>query len=97
MNGNGIGQLQLLQLLKAVIHHFALVKFHGQLFRKGIDLADDADVSVENSGTGIHRDSIAIAGLPLNLIIIFDLHDLISDAIDGSAHLFFRFRRILRV
>ena len=57
MNGDGVGQLQLFQLLKAVVHHLSLVKLYGQLFRKGVNLTDDADIPVKHPGSGIHRNA----------------------------------------
>ena len=64
MYGNGIRQLQLLQLLKAVLHHPPLVKFHLQGLGKGVYLAYDAHIAVEDALALVHRDPIAIPHLP---------------------------------
>ena len=90
MYGDGICQLQLLQLLKAVLHHPPLVKFHLQGLGKGVYLAYDAHVAVEDALALVHRDPIAVPHLPGQLVIIFDLHYLIPGPEYGTSRLLFR-------
>ena len=92
-----VGKLQLLQLLKAVLHHPPLVEFHLHGLREAVDGADDPCIPVEDTLTLIHRDSVTVADLPLDLIVVLNLHDLIAHTEDRSAGLFLLLIRRRRV
>ena len=91
VDGNGIGQFQLLQLLKAILDPLSLVKLYGKKLGIFIHLPDDAHVSIENTGTLIHGDSVLIADFPLHLVIIFNLHYLIPYPVYGPPGFLFLF------
>ena len=93
MYGDGIGQLQLLQLLIGILHLFPFVKGHGHQLGQLIDILDDADIPIEDPQPFIHRDVITVADLPLELIIVLGLHHLIAHSVDGMACLLFLFPR----
>ena len=92
-----VGEFQLLQLLKAVLHHLPLIKLHLHRLREAVDGPDDPRIPVENAFALIHRDSVAVADLPLDLVIVLDLHDLIAHAENRPAGLFLLLIRRRRV
>ena len=85
MDGDGIGQLQFLQLLEAVLDHFPLVKFHRHGLGKFIDLPDDSHIPVEHAASLIQGNAVPIPYLPGHLIVVLDLHDLIPFPVDAAA------------
>ena len=85
MDGDGIGQFQLLQLLEAILYHLALIEFNGEQFRKIIDLPDDSNVAVKDSCSLVHRYAVLVADLPLHLVVVLYLHDFITYPVNGSA------------
>ena len=97
MNSDGVGQLQLLQLLETVFHHLSLVKFHGDQLREGIDVPYDACIPVEHAGSSVHRNPVPVSQLPLHLIIIFYLHHLVACAKRNSSRLLLLLVRRRRV
>ena len=92
-----IGKFQLLQLLKTVLHHLPLIELHLQSFRKAVDGPDDPRVSIKDAFPFFHRDPVPVADLPLDLVIVLDLHDLIAHAEDRPAGLFLLLIRRRRV
>ena len=75
----------------------ALIKLYLHRLREAVDGADDPRIPVENAFTLIHRDSVAVAYFPLDLIIVLDLHDLIAHTEDRPAGLFLLLIRRRRV
>ena len=96
MDGNGIGKLQLLELLKAVFHPFSLIKFHGQKLCEQIQLTDHAHIPVKYACALVSRDIIFIHR-PLDLIVVLDLHHLVPQPEHAAGGFLFRFFRGRRV
>ena len=74
---NGISQFQFVKLCKAIGHPASFIKFYHQLFRKMIDLPDNAHIAVKNAHALVQRQIIMSQHFPFDLIIIPDLHDLV--------------------
>ena len=96
MDGDGIGKLQLLELLKAVFYPFSLVKFHGEELCEQIQLPDHPHVPVKYACALVSRDVVFI-DRPLNLVVVFDLHDLVSQPEHAARSFLFRLFRGRRV
>ena len=97
VDGDGVGQLQLFQLLEAVLHPLTLVELHGEKLSVVVDLPDDAHVAVEDSAPGLNGDSVAVHNLPLHLVVVPDLHDLVAHPVDGAAGFLFRLGLVRRI
>ena len=69
---------QLVHLLVGVLHHLTFVIFNPHGTGVIVNLPDNSHITVENTGTFIHRDAIFSLNFPLNLVVILNLHDLIS-------------------
>ena len=63
-NDNVINFTTYVQLLKAVLHHTPLIKFHRQVFREQIDLPDDPRIAIEHAASLIHGDPVLVPALP---------------------------------
>ncbi len=79
VNGNGIGQLQLIHLGKVIHHGLFIIKEHGQCLFLPVNILNKAHIAVEHalpfrSVFFPHRRRFG----PGKLIIVSDLHDLVS-------------------
>ena len=84
MNGDGIGKLQFFQLLVAIFHQTAFVKLYGNQLRKVVDLPYDTRITIVDSGAFVYGNSVFVANFPLDIIVIFNLHDFITHPVDDA-------------
>ena len=90
MDGDGISQFQFFQLGIIVIHHFPIIENHLHGFVSVIDLSYHARIAVKYAYAFITAFSHGIIHAPRNIIVIFDLHDLVPFPEDNLTEFFFR-------
>ena len=92
-----ISKFQFIQLFKGVFHIPVFLENNRQSLRKRIDFFYDTHIAVENTDSFFHSDPVFAADLPLQLIIIPDLHDFIALAKQSFSGFFFFLLRIRRI
>ena len=92
-----ISELQLLGLFIRIIRKSSLFILHGHQLSIRIDLPDNAQVAVEHTHAALSDHSIDSPDLPLQLIVVFDLHDLVAFPEHAAAVFFFFFLRRRRI
>ena len=97
MNGNGICQLQLLRLHKRIGDTPVFIIFHGQGGRIFIDFCYSSHIPVKNSQSFVNGDTVPAHNLPFQIIIVFNLHDLVSFPESHTAEGMLSFIRSRRV
>ena len=78
MYGDGVGQLQLFQLRIRIFHHALLVKFNGHSLCMRVNLPDHSHISVKNTDSLLHRNSVFSPDFPFHLVIILGLHHFVA-------------------
>ena len=78
MYGDRVRQFQFLQLFEGIYSKSSIFKFYFCSFRKFIDLLKDSGISVKNTNPFLYHNSVSSADLPFHLVIIPDLHHLIT-------------------
>ena len=97
MYGHCIGKFQFFQLFKGVLRLTSILKFHCSGLRKFIDLRHDTCIAVKYPDSFIYRNLISSEDFPLQLIIVFHLHHLISLTEKALPDFFFFFLLIWRI
>ena len=97
MYGHCIGKFQFFQLFKGVLRLTSILKFHCSGLRKFIDLRHDTCIAVKYPDSFIYRNLISSEDFPLQLIIVFHLHHLISLTEKALPDFFFFFLLIRRI
>ena len=78
MYGDRIRQFQFFQSGEWVIYTSAIIKLYRQCRSGIIDLPYSSHISIEYTQTFIYGNIISADDLPFQLIVIFDLHDLVA-------------------
>ena len=97
MNRNSIGQFQFLQLLKRINGEASIFKFHLCSLSKLINFFKDSGISVKYTDSLLEHNPISSANFPFHLIIVPDLHDLISCTEQPVSNRFLRFSAFRRI
>ena len=79
MNSYRISKLQFIEHLKRIFYLSFFVKLYFHSLIICMDCRHDTNISIKNSDALVHNQTVFRCDLPLKLIIIFRLHDLISD------------------
>ena len=97
VNRRSICQLQFIQLAEGIIHSLSLFIFNSKQLVRRINSPDDAHITVEDPEAPLRDDSVFSPQLPFQLIIVSDLHDLVSlpkNSAGGFSLLLGRRRRV---
>ena len=97
MNCNRICQFQFFRHIKSVFHLSRLVKLYLYCLCVLIDLRNHAHIAVKHAHTLIHSQAELRRHFPLELIIILNLHYLITLTEKTSVYFFLRLFLILRI
>ena len=86
MDRNGIREFQFLQCRERIVDPSSVIEFHQQCGHGIIDFLNPSHISVEYAHS--------LDDLPFDLVIVFDLHDLIAFPENGIAIGMLLFMRI---
>ena len=78
MYGDGIGKLQFLKLLERIGGKAAIFELYFCGLCKLIDYLQDSHITFKNTDSFLDHDPVSSADLPFHLVIIPDLHHLIT-------------------
>ena len=90
-----ISKFQFIQLFKRILHIPVFFKNNRQCLCKGIDFFYDTHITIENTDSFIHSDTVLPTDFPLQLVVIPDLHDFIALSKQSFSGFFFFLFRIL--
>ena len=78
MYGYSIGKFQFFQLLKRIVSETAILKFHSGSLCKFIDFLQNASISIKYAHPFFYRNSVFPPDFPFQLIVVPNLHNLVS-------------------
>ena len=94
MDRNGIREFQFLQCRERIVDPSSVIEFHQQCGHGIIDFLNPSHISVEYAHSLVDGNIVSPDDLPFDLVIVFDLHDLIAFPENGIAIGMLLFMRI---